>query len=140
MSWLSKIWGFVKRLFQPKASKTKKQIASFSASPYLERIYNWTMGTSLKLYSHRYPETRVVTVECFSDAYRHLLRMCDQKQLSYRYRAGYCYHTVTLPEGYGCLVLTDNVGYRKDGSIAILKIDVADAAIQVKEIRYKLMN
>lgn len=98
------------------------------------------MDKSLKTYSRRHPDIRVVTVERFSDAYRHLLRMCDQKQLSHRYGAGHYYHTVTLPEEYGQLILTDNVGLRRDGAIAVLKINVADTTLLVKEIRYTLYN
>lgn len=110
----------------------------FSESPYLDRIRAQTMDKSLKVYSRRHPEIKILIVQRFSDAYRHFLRIGDQKQLNHRYGAGYYYHTVTLPEEYGQLILTDNVGFRRDGTIAVLKINVADPTLLVKEIRYRL--
>lgn len=136
--WIRIIRDFVRKLFWRKTKKARQLAVPFSGSPYLERIRAQTMDQSLKAYSRRHPDIKIVAVQSFSDAYRHLLRIGDQKQLSHRYGAGHYYHTVTLPEEYGQLILTDNVGFRGDGAIAVLKINVADTTLLVKEIRYKL--
>lgn len=140
MGWIKSIGDFVRKLFRRKKQMDEPEIVAEPSSFCLERICAQTMHRSLRVYSRRHPDVRVLPVGSFTDAYRHFLRMCDQRLLTHRYGAGHYYHTVTLPDERGQLVLTDNVGYRKDGAIAVLKINVADAAIQVREIRYKLTN
>ena len=107
---------------------------------FLERIRCKVLDRSLKIYSGRHPDIRVATVGSFADAYRHLISMSDQKRLTFHYGAGHYYYTITLPEDYGQLILTDNVGFRRDGTVAVLKIQVAEIMPLVKEIRYRLTN
>lgn len=107
------------------------------SSPYVELIRSYVMDSHLKTCSRRHPDVKVVTVEGFAEAYRHLLRICDQSRLTWRYAAGHYYYTATLPAESGQLVLTDNVGFARDRVVAILKINVAELLPLVREIRYR---
>lgn len=106
-------------------------------SPYVELIRSYVMDNHLKTCSRRHPDVRIVTVEGFGEAYRHLLRICDQSRLTWRYIAGHYYYTATLPAECGQLVLTDNVGFTRDSVVAILKINVSELLPFVREIRYR---
>lgn len=106
-------------------------------SPYVELIRSYVMDGHLKTCSRRHPDVKVATVEGFGEAYRHLLRICDQSRLTWRYVAGHHYYTVTFPTGDGQLVLTDNVGFARNSVVAILKINVAELLPLVTEIRYR---
>lgn len=133
-SWIGRIRNFFKRMFR---GKTEKAVP-LSDMAFLERIRRKVLDASLKVYNGRHPDIRVMTVGSFVDAYRHFISMSDQKQLTCRYGAGHYYYTVTLPEDYGRLVLTDNAGFRGDGAVAVLRIEVAGIMPLVKEIRYRL--
>lgn len=133
-SWIGRIRNFFKRMFRWKTGNT----VPLPDVTFLERIRCKVLDGSLKIYSGRHPDIRVVAVGSFVDAYRHFISMSDQKQLTYRYGAGHYYYTVTLPRDYGRLILTDNVGFRRDGTVAVLKIQVAGIMPLVKEIRYQL--
>lgn len=135
-SWIERIGDFFKRIFR---GKTEDPIP-LSDMAFLERIRCKVLDASLKVYSGRHPDIRVMTVGSFVDAYRHFISMSDQKQLTYRYSAGHYYYTVTLPEDYGQLVLTDNVGFRRDGAVAVLRVEVAEIIPLVREIRYRLVE
>jgi hypothetical protein len=133
-SWIGRIRNFFKRMFRWKTGNA----VPLPDVTFLERIRCKVLDGSLKIYSGRHPDIRVVAVDSFVDAYRHFISMSDQKQLTYRYGAGHYYYTVTLPQDYGRLILTDNVDFRRDGTVAVLKIQVAGIMPLVKEIRYQL--
>ncbi len=133
-SWISSIGNFFKRIFRRKTEKT----VPLPDMSFLENLRGRLLDASLKVDSARRPDIRVVAVDSFVDAYRHFISMCDQKRFTYRYGAGYYYYTVTLPAGYGQLVLTDNVGFRRDGAVAVLRIEVEWIKPLVREIRYRL--
>lgn len=133
-SWIGRICDFFKRIFREKTEKA----VPLSDMAFLERIHRKVLDASLKVYSGRHPDIRVKTVGGFVDAYRHFISMSDQKQFTYHYSAGHYYYTVTLPEDYGRLILTDNAGFRGDGAVAVLRVEVAGIMPLVKEIRYRL--
>lgn len=133
-SWIGRIRNFLKRIFRGK----KEKAILLSDMAFLERIRCMVLDASLKVYSGRHPDIRVKTVGSFVDAYRHFISMSDQKQFTYRYSVGHYYYTVKLPEDYGQLVLTDNAGFRGDGAVAVLRIEVAGIMSLVREIRYRL--
>lgn len=135
-SWIGRIRNFFKSMFRWKTGNP----VPLPDVAFLERIRCKVLDRSLKIYSGRHPDIRVATVGSFADAYRHLISMSDQKRLTFHYGAGHYYYTVTLPEDYGQLILTDNVGFRRDGAVAVLKIQVAEIMPLVKEIRYRLTN
>lgn len=135
-SWIGRIRDFFKKIFRWKTGNT----VPLSDAAFLERIRCKVLDRSLKIDSGRHPDIRVVAVHSFVDAYRHFISMSDQKQLAFHYAAGHFYYTVTLPEEYGQLILTDNVGFRRDGAVAVLRIQVAEIMPLVKEIRYRLTN
>lgn len=135
-SWISSIGNFFKRVFRRKPEKA----VPLPDMAFLENLRGRLLDASLKVDSARHPDIRVVTVDSFVDAYRHFISMCDQKRFTYRYGGGHYYYTVTLPAGYGRLVLTDNVGFRRDGAVAVLRVEVAEIMPLVKEIRYRLVE
>ncbi len=138
---IKEIWKSFKKLFL-----RNKRKGGVEASPqrtrgqplFLTRISFYVLGQSLKTHSRRHPDIRVAKVGSFADAYRQLLRISDQHLLTYRYAGGHYYYTVTLPETYGRLVLTDHVSHCGNGVIAVMKVDVAELMPIVKEIRYIL--
>lgn len=140
-SWIRNIWKSFKRLIFRKIKKDGAGAApqKIRGQPlFITRISSYVLDKSLKVCNRRHPDIRIVTVRSFGDAYRHLLRICDQGRLTYRYAAGHYYYTVTLPGNYGRLVLTDNVGFSEGGIIAVMRIDMAELMPLVKEIRYIL--
>lgn len=146
--WIEKIKGFFWRLSRWKIEKPKKPPKKYGRSlsrtisaidlACVANVRCRILDKSLKVHSRRHPDIRVSTVKSFGDAYRFLIRMCDQRLLTWHYGGGYYYYIVTLPGNQGQLILTDKVGYLRDGTIAILKIDVAAILPQIKEIRFRI--
>ena len=94
------------------------------------------LDKQLKVHSRRHPDIRLFPVENFTDTYRFLLRICNQRLLTFRHVSGYFHCSVSLMGNEGKLELTDQVGNRKGGTIAVLKIDIDGISPQVKEIRF----
>lgn len=134
-SWISSIGNFFKRIFRRKTEKA----VPLPDMAFLESLRGRLLDASLKVDSAKHPDIRVMAVSSFVDAYRHLISMSDQKRFTYHYAAGYYYYTVTLPWGHGRLILTDNVGFRRDGAVAVLRIEVAEMMPLVREIRYRIL-
>lgn len=109
---------------------------SAQPSSYIDSLKTVLLDKRLKIHSRRYPDVRLFPVENFTDTYRFLLRICNQRLLTFRYVSGYFHCSVSLMENEGKLELTDRVGNRKGGTIAVLKIDIDGISPQVKEIRF----
>lgn len=135
-SWISSIGNFFKRIFRRNTEKA----VHLPRMALLESLRAKVLDASLKADSARHPDIRVMAVGSFVDAYRHFISMSDQKRFTYRYGAGHYYYTITLPPGYGRLVLTDNVGFRRDGAVAVLRVEVAEIKPLVREVRYRLVE
>ena len=83
-SWIGRIRNFFNRIFRWKTGN----VVPLPDVACLERIRCKVLDRSLKIYSGRHPDIRVVAVDSFVDAYRHLISMSDQKQLTFHYGAG----------------------------------------------------
>lgn len=86
--------------------------------------------------SRRHSDIRCIQVNSFSDAYCFFLRLCDQRQIKFRQVAGYVHFELKHSDETVIFDLTDKIGGKPQGTLAVLKINKEETDIPMTEIEF----
>lgn len=86
--------------------------------------------------NHRRPDIRRIEVNSFTEAYCFFLRLCDQRQIVFRQAAGYFHYELKYSDKTVIFDLTDKIGGKPQGTLAVLMINEEEIDMPMTEIEF----